>query len=124
MAMLDRLKSVASSITDRLKRMPRQRTIALSITVAVISVFLSLWLIPKWQVSSYRTNFIDKHYWMLSPSERTQLDREMLKAENDARVTLAQILGGIGLLSGLYFTWRNLRINEDGKITDRYSKAI
>ncbi|MBK7598349.1 MAG: hypothetical protein IPJ07_07430 [Acidobacteria bacterium] len=65
-----------------------------------------------------------KNYPSLTANERVQIDREMLKAENEARTTLAQIIGGIGLLAGLYFTWRSLKINEDGKITDRYSKAI
>jgi hypothetical protein len=119
-----RLKSLTSSITSLFMRIPRRVDIAILLAAIGVTAFLALWLIPEYRVSSYRTNFIDKHYWSLTPTERTQLDREMLKAENDARVTLAQILGGIALLSGLYLTWRNIRVTEDGKITDRYTKAI
>jgi uncharacterized protein YjbI with pentapeptide repeats len=39
-------------------------------------------------------------------------------------VTLAQILGGTALLSGLYFTWRTLQVNRAGQITERYTRAI
>jgi uncharacterized protein YjbI with pentapeptide repeats len=39
-------------------------------------------------------------------------------------VTLAQILGGAALLSGLYFTWRTLQVNREGQITERYTRAI
>jgi len=43
---------------------------------------------------------------------------------DDYRKTLAQILGGVALLSGLYFTAQNTRLSEDGRITDRFSKAV
>jgi hypothetical protein len=57
-------------------------------------------------------------------------------------VTLAQILAGTALLSGLYFTWRgqrltqesledtrkntqeNLRVTREGQITERFTRAI
>src|SRR5215203_1072506 len=39
-------------------------------------------------------------------------------------VTLAQILGGTALLSGLYFTWRTLQVNREGQITERFTRAI
>lgn len=44
--------------------------------------------------------------------------------ENRSRLTLAQIVGGFILLSGLYFTWRNIKVTEEGKLTDRFSKAV
>ena len=48
----------------------------------------------------------------------------MLKLENELRNNYAQTLGGLVILLGVYFTWRNLQLAEDGKITDRYSSAI
>jgi uncharacterized protein YjbI with pentapeptide repeats len=42
----------------------------------------------------------------------------------DLILTLAQILGGTALLSGLYFTWRTLQVNREGQITDRFTHAI
>jgi hypothetical protein len=42
----------------------------------------------------------------------------------DLILTLAQILGGAALLTGLYFTWRTLQVNREGQITDRFTRAI
>src|SRR5215204_7450809 len=54
--------------------------------------------------------------WYIAPSGA---------AEKQALVvTLAQILGGTALLSGLYFTWRTLQVNREGQITDRFTRAI
>jgi|LakWasMet14_LOW5_FD_contig_21_177395_length_1246_multi_3_in_0_out_0_1 hypothetical protein len=54
-----------------------------------------------------------------------------LKAENGNLTTIAQVCGGLFLLLGLFFTgWNswiaqsNMKIAEDGKITDRFSKAV
>jgi hypothetical protein len=92
-----------------------------------------LWKFPKWQVSS-----------IAGIDSKDRFDRE-----NEARKTLSQILGGIILLAGFYFTWQNLkaaqetlditkrsqaatdkatqenlRIASEGQITDRFTKAI
>jgi uncharacterized protein YjbI with pentapeptide repeats len=87
------------------------------VLLVATSVFLILllWLFPKWQVRSVAG---------LEPKDR--FDRE-----NEARKTLSQILGGLVLLIGFYFTWQNLgttqenlRIAAEGQITDRFTKAI
>ncbi len=65
-----------------------------------------LWFVPIWQAST----FTDQG--------------ERFRAENDARRTLAQIVGGFGLLLGLYFTYRRISATEDRQITDRYTEAI
>ena len=93
----------------------------IDVSVAVGFVFLALlglillWQGPKWQVDKSST-------W--APEER--FDRE-----NEARKTLATILGGIVLLTGGFFTWRNitlaqraLAVAQEGQITDRFTKAI
>jgi hypothetical protein len=65
----------------------------------------------------------------------TLTNAERLKAENDVRVALIQLLAGAGLLGGLYFTartWqlnrdfgaRTLELNREGHVTDRFTKAI
>lgn len=38
--------------------------------------------------------------------------------------TAAQIFGGAILLVGLYFTGRNLQVNREGQITERFTRAI
>jgi hypothetical protein len=54
--------------------------------------------------------------WYIAPSGADQ--------KKDLVVTLAQILAGTALLSGLYFTWRTLQVNREGQITERFTRAI
>jgi len=102
-----------------LLRIPREAIAVGAFLLALL--ILLLWLFPKWQVRSIANT-------ELKPEER--FDRE-----NEARKTLSQILGGLALLIGFYFTWQNLqftresqreteRIATEGQITDRFTKAI
>jgi hypothetical protein len=50
---------------------------------------------------------------------------------NEYRRTWAQIIGGFGLLLGLYFTWRRIEISQreleatrDQQVTERFTRAI
>jgi uncharacterized protein YjbI with pentapeptide repeats len=108
-----------------LRRFPSTRIPAAVIAACIFSILL-LWLFPRWQLRSVTG---------LEPKDR--FDRE-----NEARKTLSQILGGLILLVGFYFTWQNLvvtrqgqsdaekssqenvRIASEGQITDRFTKAI
>jgi uncharacterized protein YjbI with pentapeptide repeats len=54
--------------------------------------------------------------WYIAPTDAKQKQALVL--------TLAQILGGTVLLSGLYFTWRTLLVNREGQITERFTRAI
>jgi hypothetical protein len=103
-------------------RLPNSRLSICATGGGVVSLFL-LWQLPKSQVAFLRK---------LTPEDR--FDRE-----NEARKTLSQILGGIVLLIGLYFSWRSLeltkqnlndsetaaqatlRIASEGQITDRFT---
>jgi uncharacterized protein YjbI with pentapeptide repeats len=48
---------------------------------------------------------------------------QLLKARNDIRTAGIQIVGGTALLAGLVFTNRTLGLNQQGQITDRFTKA-
>lgn len=50
--------------------------------------------------------------------------KEQLDAEAAIRTAIIQLLGGLVLVAGLYFTARGFRLTREGHITDRYSKAI
>ncbi|MGY0490228.1 pentapeptide repeat-containing protein [Streptomyces sp. WG-D5] len=57
--------------------------------------------------------------------------KERLKAVNDVRTTLLQVVGGLVVLFGAYATWRQLRVSQDGLratqegyVTDRFSRAV
>ncbi len=78
------------------------------IGASVLIAVVILWKVPQWQV---------KQIHRLNSAER--FDRI-----NEARKTLATILGGITLLIGGYFTWQNLNLAREGQVTDRFSKSI
>lgn len=57
--------------------------------------------------------------------------QDRLKAVNDVRTTLLQVVGGLVVLFGAYATWRQLRVSQDGLratqegyVTDRFSRAV
>jgi len=74
-----------------------------------------LWKVPQWQVGRVR-----------------RLDaKERFDRVNEARKTLAQILGGTVLLAGFFGTWQNIKVAQEnltvsqgGQIADRFTKAI
>jgi uncharacterized protein YjbI with pentapeptide repeats len=88
-----------------------------ALLIGVVITILILWLGPKLQVSSLRKV-------ALQPTERFTL-------ENEARKTIAEILGGAAIIIGLYFTWgtlsvsqQALTISQEDQITDRFAQAI
>src|SRR5215216_4334004 len=82
---------------------------ALVSVVALLAVGIAvLWLI------------LDRYVQPSNTVERNELVR-----------TLAQIVGGLVVLTGVYFTWqqvtntrREVRIAQEGQITERFSRAI
>jgi uncharacterized protein YjbI with pentapeptide repeats len=97
-----------------------------------------LWKVPQWQAESQRNKINTEDLQRLEPKDRIQLEKDFAGIENNARTTLAQIIGGIVVLLGLYLTFQNVRVaqenariaqknvtvTEEGKITDRFSKAV
>lgn len=97
------------------------------ITLAIVVFILSLWLIPQWQLAPWRGKIKDEDW---------------LKLKNETRATLAQVLGGTLVLSGVYFTYRNmtdtekiaennlevsrttLSISHKNQLAERFTKAI
>jgi uncharacterized protein YjbI with pentapeptide repeats len=88
---------------------------ALGVDLAI----LLLWRLPKWQ-AGYAS---------------TMTEQERFERENEARKTLAQIVGGAAVLAGLYFTsvnlqitqttaMRNQEITQEGQITERLTRAV
>jgi hypothetical protein len=81
-----------------------------AILALVIVAFLwFLWFVPQLQGEYFSPKVPDK--------ERPAL-------VNKYRRTWAQIIGGFGLLLGLYFTWRRVEISQDQQVTERFTRAI
>jgi len=102
--------------------------ISLVSTAVMIALFVlglvAVWLIPKWQVGQLRKQ----------NSQEIKAD-VLFTLENEARKTLAQIVGGLLVLIGLYFTAENVRVTQEvaeknrgiaqeGQLTDRFTKAV
>lgn len=109
------------------------------ITILLVGFLIGvLWKVPQWQAESQRNKINVEDLQKLEPKDRIQLEKDFAGIENNARTTLAQIIGGIVVLLGLYLTFQNVRVAqenariaqknvtviEEGKITDRFSKAV
>jgi uncharacterized protein YjbI with pentapeptide repeats len=98
--------------------------VALGSYLLILVILALIWL-PKWQAA------------------RSDLEKkEQFEAENEARKTLAEFVGGVALLVGLYFTWANLQLtqattaktleiaqetlknSQAGQLADRFTKAV
>jgi uncharacterized protein YjbI with pentapeptide repeats len=103
-------------------------TVLLWILVSVTFLFLS-WHFSAWEASLGA--FLRAHLlldgilftlvallllWRLPPRQARRLhlsDKERADVENEARKTLAQILGGVAVLVGIYISFENLRITQE-----------
>lgn len=93
------------------------RTLIACAAIAVAaSIVVVLWQIPKRQLAGWRDR--------LQPNE--QVD-----AETAAREGLSQLLAGLVGLVGIYFLWgqlngtnESLRVNQQGQLTDRFTRAV
>jgi hypothetical protein len=77
------------------------------LAMGIVAIML-LWKLPKIQVAR---------------SEATTREK-LFDRENEARKTLAQILGGMFVLAGLYSSLQAFNLSREGQITDRFTKAI
>jgi hypothetical protein len=117
------VKDTGKTTIERLRAMPWQtlarRYLPLLTILSALLLLFGFWKLPQWYAASW-----DK----LDP-------KDIAKLESDTRTAMVQALGGIALLTGLLFTWRNLRLTEQtsrhtldlsrkGQINDRFIKAI
>jgi hypothetical protein len=77
--------------------------------ILALLIVAFLWFVPQLQ---------GEYFSQKVPAE----DRPALV--NEYRRTWAQIIGGFGLLLGLYFTWRRVEISQDQQVTERFTRAI
>ena len=87
---------------------PRSALIAAAVLGAIALAVVAFWLIPVIMVNG--------HHHMTATAQ--------LKAQNDVRASALQLLAGIVLAAGGYFTARNVMINREGQITERFTRAV
>jgi uncharacterized protein YjbI with pentapeptide repeats len=60
----------------------------------------------------------------IGPLEQARLEHERIGLQNQARATLLQAFGGGFLVITAFLTWRQIQVNREGQITDRFTKAV
>ncbi len=67
----------------------------------------------------------------LPDEKRVELEKDLLQIEFTGRGAIVQALLGLGVLAGLYFTWRNVQLTfatlqttQKGQVTERFTRAI
>ena len=102
------------SLVVRLLANLRMRSATKWVVVVVAAVILTmafLWFVPVLQVSSF------------SKIEEVEA-KDILAQTNEYRRTWAQIIAGLIVLLGLYFTWRRVEIAQEQQVTERFTRAI
>ncbi len=117
----------------------RRRFIAALWVIIVVVVLLVVASYTLSRLSQYPTEQAASFRKALSvadlqPKDRVMIEKELLYYETDNRIKIwtagVQAIGGILLLFGLVFTWRNLRatqakldIDREGQLTNRFTQA-
>ena len=90
--------------------------VGVGVAVVVGTIIAVLWYVPEWQGTRV-------------PDDVSSADT--LRLVNEYRRTLAQIIGGLALLFGLYLTWRRIAATEtsveianESQVTERFTRAI
>jgi uncharacterized protein YjbI with pentapeptide repeats len=82
-------------------------TLAITAT-ASIGIGLVLWFVPKLQLTGIT---FDK-------------SQDRFDSENEARKSLAQLLGGMAFLATFYVTWSSFSVERDKASTEEFTKAV
>ena len=80
------------------------KTCLFIVIIFVVLLAVALQYIPHLQVAQFG---------MTNP-------KDLAEMENSYRATLAQILGGIVVVIGIYFAWGNLTTARENQITERF----
>ena len=89
-------------------------TILLIIGIITLGAW-GLWTLPQARVNAEKT---------LTPKEKIELENTTRTSLSQTFGTLAQTVGGVVLIIGVYFTWRNLVATEEKQVTERFTKAV
>jgi hypothetical protein len=89
----------------------KRNSFVLGVFAFTICAIPILWWLPKEQVASLR-------------GAKGVNAQDVFKAENEARATLAQIIGGVAILMGVCSAWQNYIATKEGQITERFTRAI
>jgi Pentapeptide repeats (8 copies) len=123
----DQMKWLKPSLSKAKEWIIENRKAVLIVVGSLVCIgllFIAIWKVPELLVRGYHGKLDSSAISKLTPQELIQLQKDLITAENNARMTFAQTLGGIALLFGLALTYRNIKVTEEGKLTERFSKAV
>lgn len=88
-------------------------------------------MVPVWQASQFRSRATSSSEGAISVGEKIEIEKKASELENDFRATLAQVVGGVVLLLGLYFTWQTVvsarigqRTAEEKNYSENFASAV
>lgn len=81
-------------------------------------LLIAVQLVPEWQVRRASVRFA-----VVNPEAKTT-PTEVAALQNEMRKTDLQVVGGLFAIIALIFTYRRVKVAEQGHITDRFTKAI
>jgi uncharacterized protein YjbI with pentapeptide repeats len=111
------IRQIASSETTATTL---RRLLGIALLAAVVAgLVVAVQLIPEWQVRR-----ADVRPTAQEPQGKPTTRAEVVSLQNEMRKTLIQVVGGAFAIIALYFTYRRVRVAEQGHITDRYTKAV
>src|SRR5215212_6986591 len=105
-------------------RSPLTRLTLLISILTLVSIFVAAWLLPQWRgaifllpaatvVIALILRYGPK--WQVAALGKAATPQELFNAENEARRTLIQILGALGLCATIYFTAQGLLVTQQGQ---------
>jgi hypothetical protein len=104
---------------ERAPRRIRAGRSLLLVSVAASVLGLCVFLLPA-LIVPIRTDPVGS----IAALDRAKLQNERIGLQNQVRTTLLQAFGGAFLLVTAYITWRQVQVNREGQITERFTRAI
>jgi hypothetical protein len=102
-------------------QLPAEVWAALLVVAGLAVLAGCVWLLPRMLVPDRSAASLAA---VPDAAKRLELEDARLKQRNDVRTTLLQGLAGAVVAVGLSLTWRQIRVNQEGQITERFNKAI
>jgi hypothetical protein len=89
--------------------------------IAVLALGWTVVMVPTMVVDSLTA---DDLRGVNDPAKRLELRDARSKLQNEVRTGMVQAIAGLAVAVGIVLTYRQLRHNRDGQLTDRFTAAI
>lgn len=92
-----------------------------SVVLLLCAVIFSVAVVPQ---AIYPTLAEADLHGVSNAETRIQLRQAQAQLQNSVRSTLLQLTAGLLVIAGAAATWRQVHVNREGQITDRFTRAI